>query len=40
MTVVIIAVLLAGALFAVGFAFLDRGDDVKRRLQDLGAHPG
>jgi len=39
MTVIIIAVLLAGALFAVGFAFLDRGDDVKRRLQDLGRTP-
>jgi tight adherence protein C len=39
MNVVIIAVLLAGALFAVGFAFLDRGDDVKRRLQDLGRTP-
>jgi tight adherence protein C len=39
MSVVIIAVLLAGALFAVGFAFLDRGDDVKRRLQDLGRTP-
>jgi tight adherence protein C len=39
MSVIIIAVLLAGALFAVGFAFLDKGDDVKRRLQDLGRTP-
>jgi tight adherence protein C len=39
MTVIIIAVLLAGALFAVGFAFLDKGDDVKRRLEDLGRTP-
>jgi tight adherence protein C len=38
-TVLLIALLLAGALFAVGFAFMDRGDDVKRRLQDLGRTP-
>jgi tight adherence protein C len=38
-TVILIAVLLTGALFAVGFAFLDRGDDVKRRLSDLGRTP-
>ena len=39
MSVIVIAVLLAGMLFAVGFAFVDKGDDVKRRLEDLGRTP-
>ncbi|GAC1577271.1 MAG: hypothetical protein NVS3B7_10530 [Candidatus Elarobacter sp.] len=33
--VIVIALLLTGALFAVGVALLDRGDDMKRRLAEL-----
>lgn len=39
LTVTIIALLLAGALFAVGFAVIDRGDDMSRRLAELDPFP-
>jgi tight adherence protein C len=39
LTVTIIALLLAGALFAVGFAVVDRGDDMSRRLAELDPFP-
>ena len=34
-TVIVIALLVSGALFALGFALLDKGDDMKRRLAEL-----
>ncbi|HEY4439867.1 MAG TPA: type II secretion system F family protein [Candidatus Elarobacter sp.] len=34
-TVILIALLLSGALFALGFALLDKGDDMKRRIAEL-----
>jgi tight adherence protein C len=37
--VIVIALLFSGALFAVGFALLDRGDDMKRRLAELEGAP-
>jgi tight adherence protein C len=39
LTVAIIALLFAGALFAVGFAVVDRGDDMSRRLAELDPFP-
>jgi tight adherence protein C len=39
LTVTIIALLFAGALFAVGFAVVDRGDDMSRRLAELDPFP-
>jgi len=39
LTVSIIALLFAGALFAVGFAVVDRGDDMSRRLAELDPFP-
>jgi tight adherence protein C len=39
LTVTVIALLFAGALFAVGFAVVDRGDDMSRRLAELDPFP-
>jgi tight adherence protein C len=39
LTVAVIALLFAGALFAVGFAVVDRGDDMSRRLAELDPFP-
>ena len=37
--VLVIAILTTGALFGVGFALLDRGDDMERRLSELERAP-
>ncbi len=37
--VIVIAILTTGALFGVGFALLDRGDDMDRRLAELERAP-
>ncbi len=39
LTVALIALLFTGALFAVGFAVVDRGDDMTRRLAELDRFP-